>query len=302
MKEKEKENQLPAPEENSGPQEETSQAATQEESPQAGPQEESVSVGSSGGARQESPEAPCVAFVVVHTEQRDDSLLLRHCLRSLRKNLRQVDSAIVVVGPRQPRWLADGNYRQADAVTPAVILDACPSEAGRIVVMTDRMHLANPVMPADIAVLKALPEPKDLDTIQLLQQLTGNTDHPWHDYDVKMPAMLLRTPLQQFSAELPADSMSCAVSAESLARLVTLYFNAVYPDVIPLRTDWKTDSWLVPVVSRSPRPAAVNEYLKYKKFIYIYPTADGPQVTALLKFLTPDRAPWETDYADPSED
>lgn len=292
MKEKEKENQLPAPEENSGP---------QEESPQAGNKEESVSAGPSGGSCQESPEAPRVAFVVVHTEQRDDSLLLRHCLRSLRKNLRQVDAAIVVVGPRQPRWLAD-LYRQADAVTPAVILDACPPEAGRIVVMTDRMHLANPVMPADIAVLKALPEPKDQDTIQLLQQLTGNADHPWHDYDVKMPAMLLRTPLQQFSAELPADSMSGAVSAESLARLVTLYFNAVYPDVIPLRTDWKTDFWLVPVVSRSPRPAAVNEYLKYKKFIYIYPTADGPQVTALLKFLTPDRAPWETDHADPSED
>ena len=92
--------------------------------------------------------------------------------------------------------------------------------------------------------------------------------------------------------------------------LPTVYNNLLYPDLQPTLLDWATDGWLLPVVSAHPSMERMKAFLAKKKFIckkkfiWISPNSEGAEVVALLKFLTPDAAPCETDCpnADPIED
>ena len=110
-------------------------------------------------------------------------------------------------------------------------------------------------------------------------------------------------------------STDVPMQAEELARLMTeggrlrisratVYNNLLYSDMLPTLLDWRTDSWLLPVVSAHPSMERMKSFLVKKKFIWISPNSEGAEVVALLKFLTPDAAPCETDCtnADTVED
>lgn len=244
-----------------------------------------------------------VTVLVVATSVANNYLLLRHCLRSLRKNLRGVDAQVKVIGCERPDWLdcdswlsdaAGGFYHLNELVARALPF----VETNRIILMTDRMLLARPVSLADIALLKALPEGGDLPTLKVLAELLETEPALLWNYQTNMPFYAFRKPLMNLLRYLTE------IGHEDL-HLPTAYNNAIYSSgMLPTLLDWSTDGWLLPVVSAHPSMERMKSFLVKKKFIWISPNSEGAEVVALLKFLTPDAAPCETDCpnADPIED
>lgn len=240
-----------------------------------------------------------VTVLVVITSPANDFLLLRHCLRSLRKNLRGVKAEVKVIGSERPSWIDCDTW----LVTVKGELNACIMSAAisikteRIIVMTDRMLLARPVSLADIALLKAMPEGNDLPTLKVLAERTKDDPRWLWNYLTHMPLYAFRKPLMAVLRYLTE------IGHEDL-HLPTVYNNLLFPDLLPTLLDWSTDGWLLPVVSAHPSMERMKAFLVKKKFIWISPNSEGAEVVALLKFLTPDAAPCETDCpnADPIED
>ena len=243
-----------------------------------------------------------VTVLVVATSVANNYLLLRHCLRSLQKNLRGVDAQVKVIGSARPDWL-DCNSWLSDAAggfyhLNELVARALPFvETNRVILMTDRMLLARPVSLADIALLKAMPEGNDLPTLKVLAEQTKDDPRWLWNYLTNMPLYAYRKPLMavlRFLTEIGHEDL----------HLPTVYNNMLFPDLLPTLLDWSTDGWLLPVVSAHPSMERMKAYLVKKKFIWISPNSEGAEVVALLKFLTPDAAPCETDCpnADPTQD
>lgn len=243
-----------------------------------------------------------VTVLVVITSPANDFLLLRHCLRSLRKNLRGVKAEVKVIGCERPSWIdcdswisdAAGEFNHLNEL----VARALPFvETNRVILMTDRMLLARPVSLADVALLKAMPEGNDLPTLKVLAELTKDDPHWLWNYQTNMPLYAFRHPLMGVLRYLTD------IGQEDL-QLSTVYNNMLFPDLQPTLLDWSTDGWLLPVVSAHPSMERMKAFLVKKKFIWISPNSEGAEVVALLKFLTPDAAPCETDCpnADPIED
>lgn len=243
-----------------------------------------------------------VTVLVVATSVANNYLLLRHCLRSLSKNLRGVDAQVKVVGSERPDWLdcdswisdAAGEFNHLNEL----VARALPFvETNRVILMTDRMQLARPVSLADIALLKAQPEGNDLPTLKVLAEQTKDDPRWLWNYLTNMPLYAFRKPLMavlRFLTEIGHEDL----------HLPTVYNNLLFSDLQPTLLDWATDGWLLPVVSAHPSMERMKAFLVKKKFIWISPNSEGAEVVALLKFLTPDAAPCETDCpnADPIED
>lgn len=240
-----------------------------------------------------------VMVLVVSISPANDFLLLRHCLRSLRKNLRGVKAEVKVIGSERPSWIDCDTWLGTvkGDLNACIITAAISVKTERVIIMTDRMQLARPVSLADIALLKALPEGSNNKTVEWLYGRQGTTKHQVWNYDTHMPLYVFRTQLNHvvgFMAEENAFTED----------LPTVYNNLLYPDLQPTLLDWATDGWLLPVVSAHPSMERMKAFLVKKKFIWISPNSEGAEVVALLKFLTPDAAPCETDCpnADPIED
>lgn len=243
-----------------------------------------------------------VTVLVVATSVANNYLLLRHCLRSLRKNLRGVDAQVKVVGSERPDWLdcdswisdAAGEFNHLNEL----VARALPFvETNRVILMTDRMQLARPVSLADIALLKAQPEGNDLPTLKVLAEQTKDDPRWLWNYLTNMPLYAFRKPLMavlRFLTEIGHEDL----------HLPTVYNNLLFSDLQPTLLDWATDGWLLPVVSAHPSMERMKAFLVKKKFIWISPNSEGAEVVALLKFLTPDAAPCETDCpnANPAQD
>ena len=243
-----------------------------------------------------------VTVLVVATSAANNYLLLRHCLRSLQKNLRGVDAQVKVVGAERPDWLdceswlsdAAGEFNHLNELVARALPHV---ETNRVILMTDRMLLARPVTLADIALLKAQPEGNDLPTLKVLAEQTKDDPRWLWNYLTNMPLYAFRKPLMavlRFLTEIGHEDL----------HLPTVYNNLLFSDLQPTLLDWATDGWLLPVVSAHPSMERMKAFLVKKKFIWISPNSEGAEVVALLKFLTPDAAPCETDCtnADPIED
>ena len=117
-----------------------------------------------------------VTVVVLLTSPGNDALMLRHCLRSLAKNLRGVDATVLVVGKVKPSGLdAESFIECSDTTSRRVALAVEQAETERIVLMTERMHLIRPVLLSEIAVLKADEKPTFVDKTAIAQQSHSDT-------------------------------------------------------------------------------------------------------------------------------
>lgn len=235
-----------------------------------------------------------VTVLVVATSAANNYLLLRHCLRSLSKNLRGVDAQVKVVGSERPDWLDCATWLGpiSDSLNVQIIGAAISIKTERVIIMTDRMQIARPVSLADIALLKALPEGSNNKTVEWLYGRIGTTKHQLWNYDTHMPLYAFRSQLAKISCLMDEQD------ALDDLHLPTVYNNMLYPDLQPTLLDWRTDSWLLPVVSAHPSMERMKAFLVKKKFIWISPNSEGAEVVALLKFLTPDATPAETDVPD----
>lgn len=226
-----------------------------------------------------------VTVVVLLTSPGNDALMLRHCLRSLAKNLRGVDATVLVVGKVKPSWLdAESFIECSDTTSRRVALAVEQAETERIVLMTDRMHLIRPVLLSEIAVLKA--DEKPTDTTKMLSEVLPGKK--FYNFDVQMPVMMLRSPLKDL-LEYAEKKFKPGYD------IPTVYFNLVYPDFLPIIVNWSGDGWVLPVVSANPDQKKVEKFLATKKFIYFYESAEGERIVSTMKFLTPDPTEFEAD-------
>lgn len=235
-----------------------------------------------------------VTVVVLLTSPGNDALMLRHCLRSLAKNLCGVDATVKVVGKVKPSWLdAESFIECSDTTNRRVALAVEQAETERIVLLTDRMHLIRPVLLADIAVLKA--DEKPTDTTKMLDEVMS--EQKFYNFDVQMPVMMLRTPLKEL-LEYAEKNFNPGFD------IPTVYFNLLFHTFRPIIVNWPSDGWVLPVVSSNPDQKKVEKFLKTKKFIYFFESAEGDAIVSTMKFLTPDPTEFEADVknANPVED
>ncbi len=249
----------------------------------------------------DDPTVEAVTVLVMLTCDENDAFMLRHCLRSLSKNLRGVSAEVKVIGRQKPHWLADSVWIDTGSDTSdhsndsdnSLICRAVASvDTERIVLMTDRMFLIRPVNLADIAVLKAKVDTTGNRTVKLLFDAMGTTKHEVWNYQTNMPALFFKTPMLEVLHFMLNEKKTDDF------HLPTVYFNLIYPDLRPLLLDWSHDGWLLPFVSKKPDidSAFVKKLLATKKFMYIANNC-GNEMVSLLKFLTPDYLSCETDIA-----
>lgn len=214
-------------------------------------------------AIEDDPTAVKLTVLIVCTQSSGE--LLRYCLRSL-QNLRGIDAEIKVTGTDKPAWLPHEMFTFVEAAgsIPYVELvnGALSSEWNRVVLMTDKTFILNPVTFADIAINKALPErpDKNNNAVRILKAL---------DYDGRIEDYNTHTPLYTFKSQLEQVLFAMAGTKIPTTDIATVYCNLMYRDVKPLYLNWRNDPWILPVVTEKPSKSVVMDYVKRKKFLYM---------------------------------
>ena len=108
---------------------------------------------------------------------------------------------------------------------------------------------------------------------------------PLLNYGTHTPVMFKKSNLK---ALLPGDD----VNAKTGVLFTTLYFNSVNT-AHPARLDWRTDPFLLPVVSKAPDEKLVNELLRNKVFMNNARSGYSPWLESFLSRRFPDKCPCE---------
>lgn len=212
---------------------------------------------------EDDPTAVKLTILIVCTQIGGE--LLRYCLRSL-QNLRGIDADIKVVGTDKPAWLPHEMFifvESAGSIPYAEMINgALSSEWNRVVLMTDRIFILNPVTFADIAINKALPErpDKNNNAVRILKAL---------DFDGRIEDYCTQTPLYAFRSQLQEVLIAMTGTKIPTTDIATVYCNLMYRDVKPLYLNWRNDPWIIPIVTEKPSKSVVMDYVKRKKFLYM---------------------------------
>ena len=105
------------------------------------------------------------------------------------------------------------------------------------------------------------------------------------DYGTHTPVMFSKSKLKEL---LPADD----VKAKAGVLFTSLYFNTVNK-AHPARLDWRTDPFLLPVVSKAPDEKYVNELLRNKVFLNNANSGYSPWLESFLSRRFPEKCPAE---------
>ena len=108
---------------------------------------------------------------------------------------------------------------------------------------------------------------------------------PLLNYGTHTPVMFKKSNLK---ALLPDDD----VNAKTGVLFTSLYFNSVNT-AHPARLDWRTDPFLLPVVSKAPDEKLVNELLRNKVFMNNARSGYSPWLESFLSRRFPDKCPCE---------
>lgn len=243
----------------------------------------------------DDPSLVSVTVIVVATAPANDYFLLRQCLRSLNKNLRGVDAQVKVIGNERPGWIdCDTFLLSPSSILPppstinnAILETLKLIDTARIIILSDRMMLLRPVSIADIALLKALPENEGNKTVTLLAERLNKDKRRLWNYQNNMPFYAFTDTLEKLLRYLEEQKML-------ELHLPTAYNNLLYEELQPTLLDWKTDGWLLPVVTEQPSMDAVKKFLPKKKFLFVSEKSQQ-KVISLLKFLFPDPTAAEND-------
>ena len=109
---------------------------------------------------------------------------------------------------------------------------------------------------------------------------------PLLNYGTHTPVWLEKSRLAEC---LPEDR----TDADTGVLYTSVYFNSRTDIGHPARLDWRTDPFLLPVVSKSPDEKFVNELLKNKVFINNARSGYSPWLESFLSRRFPDKCPCE---------
>ena len=209
---------------------------------------------------------------------------------------------IVVIGDRED-WMDGENLTliecprvsdipSVDTLHKLNVAYDCKDVTERFIWSNDDIYLVNPVSLPHILIPKVLGKlnPASYNghyraamerTIELLTE----TGLPLLNYGTHTPVVFEKSKL---SFMLPNDDLQ----AKTGVLFTSLYFNQVNMGH-PAYLNWRTDPFLLPVVSKSPDEKFVNELLKNKVFMNNARSGYSPWLESFLSRRFPDKCPCE---------
>ena len=163
---------------------------------------------------------------------------------------------------------------------------------GLFIWTNDDIYLMNPVGMDHIALPKILgmlnPEAYNGHYRKAMQhtvEMLTESGMPTLNYGTHTPVVFEKQRLEAF---LPADDPK----ATEGVLFTSLYFNQCNT-VHPVRLDWKTDPFLLPVVSKAPDEKYVERLLQNKVFMNNARSGYSPWLEKFLEKRFPDKSPCE---------
>lgn len=243
----------------------------------------------------------CISVVIPYCKEYAQGNELLFAIRSWYKNAR-FPFHIFVIGDYED-WMDGENVTWIDCprVSDIPSVDTLhklheiltyTAVTERFVWTNDDIYLMNPVSVPHIVLPKVLGplNPKGYNghyraamehTIEMLTE----AGLPLLNYGTHTPVMFKKSNLK---ALLPGDD----VNAKTGVLFTTLYFNSVNT-AHPARLDWRTDPFLLPVVSKAPDEKLVNELLRNKVFMNNARSGYSPWLESFLSRRFPDKCPCE---------
>lgn len=226
---------------------------------------------------------------------------LLFALRSWYKNAR-FPFRIVVIGDRED-WMDSENltFIECPRVSDIPSVDTLhklrvalnsAEVTERFIWSNDDIYLMNPVSLAHIELPKVLGplNPAAYNghyraamerTIKELTEIS----RPILNYGTHTPVIFEK---KNFSGQFPEDPEQYKIGI----LFTSAYFN-LFNEVHPVKLDWKTDPFLLPVVSKSPNEKLVNELLRNKVFMNNARSGYSPWLESFLSRRFPDKCPCE---------
>lgn len=243
----------------------------------------------------------CISVVIPYCKEYAQGNELLFAIRSWYKNSR-FPFHIFVIGDAED-WMDGENVTWIDCprVSDIPSVDTLhklheiltyTAVTERFVWTNDDIYLMNPVSVPHIVLPKVLGplNPKGYNghyraamerTIEMLTE----AGLPLLNYGTHTPVMFKKSNLK---ALLPGDD----VNAKAGVLFTSLYFNSVNT-AHPARLDWRTDPFLLPVVSKAPDEKLVNELLRNKVFMNNARSGYSPWLESFLSRRFPDKCPCE---------
>ena len=239
----------------------------------------------------------CISVVIPYCKEYAQGNELLFAIRSWYKNAR-FPFHIFVIGDAED-WMDGENVTWIDCprVSDIPSVDTLhklreiltyTAVTERFVWTNDDIYLMNPVSVPHIVL------PKVLGTLnpaaynghyraameRTIEMLT-EAGLPLLNYGTHTPVMFKKSNLK---ALLPGDD----VNAKTGVLFTSLYFNSVNT-AHPARLDWRTDPFLLPVVSKSPNEKLVNELLRNKVFMNNARSGYSPWLESFLSRRFPEK-------------
>lgn len=243
----------------------------------------------------------CISVVIPYCKEYAQGNELLFAIRSWYKNAR-FPFHIFVIGDAED-WMDSENVTWIDCprVSDIPSVDTLhklheiltyTAVTERFIWTNDDIYLMNPVSVPHIVL------PKVLGTLnpaaynghyraameRTIEMLT-EAGLPLLNYGTHTPVMFKKSNLK---ALLPGDD----VNAKTGVLFTSLYFNSVNT-AHPARLDWRTDPFLLPVVSKAPDEKLVNELLRNKVFMNNARSGYSPWLESFLSRRFPDKCPCE---------
>ena len=243
----------------------------------------------------------CISVVIPYCKEYAQGNELLFAIRSWYKNAR-FPFHIFVIGDYED-WMDGENVTWIDCprVSDIPSVDTLhklheiltyTAVTERFIWTNDDIYLMNPVSVPHIVLPKVLGplNPKGYNghyraamerTIEMLTE----AGLPLLNYGTHTPVMFKKSNLK---ALLPGDD----VNAKAGVLFTSLYFNSVNT-AHPARLDWRTDPFLLPVVSKAPDEKLVNELLRNKVFMNNARSGYSPWLESFLSRRFPEKCPAE---------
>ena len=243
----------------------------------------------------------CVSVVIPYCKEYAQGNELLFALRSWYQNAR-FPFRITVIGDAE-EWMDGENLTliECPRVSDIPSVDTLhklwtaiesTDVTGLFIWTNDDIYLMNPVGMDHIALPKVLgmlnPEAYNGHYRKAMQhtvEMLTESGMPTLNYGTHTPVVFEKQRLEAF---LPADDPK----ATEGVLFTSLYFNQEVT-VHPVRLDWKTDTFLLPVVSKAPDEKYVERLLQNKVFMNNARSGYSPWLEKFLEKRFPDKSPCE---------
>ena len=254
-------------------------------------------------AMEQTAGSACLPVVIPYCKEYAQGNELLFAIRSWYKYAR-FPLRIVVIGDRED-WMDTENvtFIECERVSDIPSVDTLhklwvaknsPEVADAFIWTNDDIYLVNPVTLPHILLPKVLGKLKPeaynghyRTAMQRTVDMLTEAGLPTLNYGTHTPVWFEKRRLAEC---LPPDELQ----APAGVLYTSVYFNSLH-DMIghPARLDWRTDPFLLPVVSKSPDEKLVNELLRNKVFMNNAHSGYSPWLESFLARRFPDKCPAE---------